>query len=134
MSSNDIDYFDEGFDDEKEKKYLSNINIMSSYKIKQYTRDQAKKHGVIVKVSTNPKKKIDVFKKVKEKDGKEVLKKLVSVGDPNYNDYPTYQLLEKKKEVKEGTAEARRKLYKKRHRKDRKKPRSAGWYADKLLW
>lgn len=109
------------------------------YKIKQYTLDQAKKHGVIVKPSTNKKKKIDVFKKVKEKDGKEVLKKLVSVGGmyPDgkpYNDYPTYMMLEKQGKVKPGTADARRKNYKKRHAKDRKKPRTPGWYADKLLW
>ena len=104
------------------------------YKIKKYTLDQAKKYGVIVKPSKNPKKKLDVFKKVKEKDGKEVLKKLVSVGAIGYYDYPTYMQLEKQKKVKPGTAEARRKNYKKRHAKDRKKPRTAGWYADKLLW
>ena len=104
------------------------------YKIKQYTLDQAKKHGVIVKPSTNKKKKIDVFKKIKEKDGKEVLKKLVSVGAIGYLDYPTYMMLEKQGKVKPGTADARRKNYKKRHAKDRKKPRTPGWYADKLLW
>ena len=105
-----------------------------TYKIKQYTLDQAKKHGVIVKPSTNKKKKIDVFKKVKEKDGKEVLKKLVSVGAIGYMDYPSYLAAEKRGEYKPGYADKRRKLYKKRHAKDRKKPRTAGWYADKLLW
>ncbi len=107
---------------------------MSSYKIKQYTLDQAKKHKVIVKPSTNKKKKIDVFKKVKDKDGKMILKKLVSVGQVGYMDFPSYMAAEAKGEYKPGYADKRRKLYKKRHAKDRKKARTAGWYADKLLW
>jgi hypothetical protein len=105
-----------------------------AYKIKKYTLDQAKKYGLIVKPSTNKKKKLDVFKKVKEKDGKETLKKLASVGAISYLDYPSYMQLEKQGKVKPGTADARRKNYKKRHAKDRKKPRTPGWYADKLLW
>lgn len=90
-----------------------------TYVIQPHTYEQAKRLGVTVKRSTNPKKKIDVFK-----DGK----KVVSVGASGYGDYPTYLLQNKK------LAEEKRKAYKARHEKDRKKIGSAGWYADQLLW
>jgi hypothetical protein len=51
-----------------------------SYKITEYTKEQAKKLGVTVKPSTNKNKKIDVFK------GGE---KIASVGGAGYADYPT---------------------------------------------
>ena len=45
------------------------------------------------------------------------------------NDYPTYK-------IKRGLnyANSRRRLYKKRHEKDRHIKWSNGWLADKLLW
>ena len=95
------------------------------YKISDYTKEQAKKIGVEVKSSSVKGKKIDVFK-----NGE----KLASVGALGYKDYPTYMQLEKLKKVKTGTANLRRKLYKIRHKKDRIKKGSNGWYADKLLW
>ena len=49
-----------------------------SYEIKQYTFDQAKKHGFTVKVSSNKKKKLDVYK-----NGI----KICSIGDLLYKDY-----------------------------------------------
>ena len=51
------------------------------YKIKDYSYQQAVKLGVEIKPSTNPKKKIDVYKNSK---------KIVSIGAMGYNDYPTY--------------------------------------------
>jgi hypothetical protein len=90
------------------------------YVITQYTRDQAKKLGVTVKHSTNPTKKLDVFK-----DGV----KVASCGGMGYNDYPTFW----KKYGKE-VADRHRRLYKQRHEKDRHVVGSAGYYADKLLW
>jgi len=90
------------------------------YTIKNYTKQQAKKLGVKVKASKRKGKKIDVFKGDK---------KVASVGAIGYNDYPTYIQKKGKK-----YAEERRKLYKKRHQKDRTKKGSAGYYADKLLW
>lgn len=103
---------------------------MSSYKIKNYTKQQAKKLGVTVKPSTNAKKKIDVFKKVKDKKtNKFFLKKISTIGDVKYKDYPTF-LAEDGKEV----AEKRRAAYKKRHAKDRMVVGSRGYYADRLLW
>ena len=61
-----------------------------SYTITAYSKRQAKRLGVTIKRSTNKKKKIDVFKKVKGKDGKMTLKKLVSIGAISYSDFPTY--------------------------------------------
>jgi|TARA_B110000908_G_scaffold39833_1_gene48324 hypothetical protein len=95
------------------------------YKIKTYTKNQAKKIGVIVKPSSSKGKKIDVFKKGV---------KVASVGAIGYNDYPTYMELEKNGKVSKGTAKIRRKLYKIRHKKDRNIKNSNGYYADKLLW
>ena len=90
------------------------------YTITNYTRKKAKKLGVTIKNSTNTKKKIDVFKKGK---------KVCSVGGAGYQNFPTYV---KKKGISLSFAKFRRKLYKKRHSKDRKK--GCGFYADQLLW
>ena len=94
-----------------------------SYKIQPYSKRKAKKLNVIIKNSTNKKKKIDVFKKVKDK-----LVKIVSIGAIGYKDFPTY--LKEDKEL----ANKRRKAYKSRHEKDRHKKGSAGFYADQILW
>lgn len=91
-----------------------------SYKITDYTMQQAAKLGVTVKPSTNKKKKIDVFK-----NGE----KVASVGAKGYSDYPTYMKTNGKE-----FAEERRRLYKIRHEKDRKEKGSQGFYADRLLW
>ena len=88
--------------------------------IHDYTLKKAKKWGVEVRPSTNPKKKIDVFRRGE---------KIASVGATGYNDYPTY-LLEKGKAV----ADERRRLYRLRHAKDLKVVGSPGWWANELLW
>jgi hypothetical protein len=90
------------------------------YKIKKYSYDQAKKLGVEIKQSSNPKKKIDVFK-----NGV----KIASIGAKNYADYPSYLEIEGKQ-----YAENRRRLYKARHEKTRKVVGSNSWWADNLLW
>ena len=90
------------------------------YHITNYTRQQAKKLKVKVKQSTDKNKKIDVYKNNE---------KIASVGAIGYNDYPTYV---NDKGLK--YANQRRKLYKIRHKKDRKIVNSNGYYADKLLW
>jgi hypothetical protein len=92
-----------------------------SYRILNYTKEQASKLGVIVKPSMVKGKKIDVFNKKGEK--------LVSVGAIGYGDYPTFKQTHGKE-----YADIRRKLYKQRHESDRHVRGSAGWYADKLLW
>ena len=93
---------------------------MSTYKIKSYSLQQAKKLKVDIKPSTNNKKKIDVFK-----DGQ----KIASIGATGYNDFPTW--LDKK-----GTnyANERRRLYKGRHDSTRHIKDSNSYYADKILW
>ena len=89
------------------------------YKIKTYSYNQAEKLGVEIKPSTNPKKKIDVFKN-KEK--------IASIGSMGYKDYPTYLQEDKK------VAEMKRKNYKARHEKDRHVKNSNGYFADRILW
>jgi len=90
------------------------------YAILPYTRQQARKVGVMVKPSTNPKKKIDVFK------GEQ---KVASVGAVGYKDYPTFW-----KEDGKAIADEHRRLYRIRHQKDMKKKDSPGYYASVLLW
>ena len=96
-----------------------------AYTITNYTRQQAKKYGVVVKPSSVKGKKIDVFK-----NGK----KIASIGARGMNDYPTYLEKEKKGYFPKGYANKRRKLYKERHEKDRHIVGSNGYYADKILW
>ena len=88
------------------------------YTITNYSRKQAKRLGVEIRLSKNTKKKIDVYKKKKL---------LCSVGNVNYYNYPTYM-----KKFGKKYADTRRKLYKIRHKKDRTK--GCGYYADQILW
>lgn len=90
------------------------------YVITAYTRNRAKKLGLVVKPSTNASKKIDVFK---NND------KIASIGGAGYSDYPTYIKTHGKE-----YADKRRVLYKIRHEKDRHVPGSNGFLADQLLW
>jgi hypothetical protein len=89
------------------------------YKITEYSKQKATQLGVQIKPSSNPKKKLDVFKNKN---------KIASIGDIKSKDYPTY--LKKNKAL----AEERRRLYKLRHEKDRKVIGSNGYYADRILW
>ena len=90
------------------------------YIITDYTKNQAKRLGLNVKLSTNKTKKIDVYKNDK---------KIASIGANGYGDYPTFL----KSDGKE-FADKRRALYKLRHNKDRKVKGSNGFLADNLLW
>jgi hypothetical protein len=76
------------------------------HEITKYGYIQAKKIDVEIRPSTNPHKKIDVYK-----NGV----KIASIGDINYSDYPTYI-------ISHGIAYAnkRRTLYKIRHEKENK--------------
>ena len=93
---------------------------MEHYEIKQYTFDQARKHGYEVKVSKNKKKKLDVYK-----NGI----KICAVGDIRYKDYPTYI-----QEMGVEHAKVRRQLYQKRHEKDIEIKGSPGYLSSILLW
>lgn len=90
------------------------------YNITNYTKQKARELNVKIKPSSNPKKKIDVYKGSK---------KIASVGAIGYKDYPTYLKADGKE-----YADKRRRLYKERHSKDRKAIGTNGYYADKLLW
>lgn len=92
-----------------------------AYHITAYTKRQASKLGVTVKPSTVKNKKIDVFNRKGEK--------IASVGHIDYDDYPTF-IKKKGKDY----ADARRRLYKMRHKKFRHKAGTPSYYADKLLW
>jgi hypothetical protein len=90
------------------------------YRITDYTKKQAKRLGLVVKPSSVEGKKIDVYKGSV---------KVASVGALGYSDYPTYM-----KKMGKKYADERRRLYKIRHKKDRLKKGTNGWYADQLLW
>lgn len=90
------------------------------YKIKPYSRAQAKRLGVQIKPSKVLGKKIDVYK-----GGK----KVASIGALGYGDFPTF----KHKYGKE-FADKKRAAYKKRHERDRHRRGTAGFYADQILW
>lgn len=96
-----------------------------AYSILPYQRRQAKKLGVVIKPSTNPKKKIDVFK-----NGN----KVASIGAKGYGDYAVFLGEERKGLVPSGFAETRRRAYKSRHRYNRFVRGSNGFYADRILW
>lgn len=96
-----------------------------AYKILPYSFRKAKELGVVIKPSSNPFKKIDVYKNNK---------KIASIGARGMNDYPTYMEKEKKGYYPIGYAKKRRKLYKDRHEKDRHIVGTNGYYADKILW
>lgn len=83
------------------------------YVITEYSRQQARKLGVELRLSSNPKKKIDVYK-----DGK----KIASIGDINYSDYGTYLKTKGK-----AYADERRRLYRIRHKGENN-------YSLKILW
>jgi hypothetical protein len=90
------------------------------YRITEYSKEQAKKLGVEIKNSSNPKKKIDVYK-----NGK----KIASIGAIGYNDFPTWIKL------KGNTfANEKRRLYRLRHEGEEKNIGSNGYYAWKILW
>jgi hypothetical protein len=89
------------------------------YLIQPYSYQQAERLGVFIRPSENPKKKIDVFKNKK---------KVASIGDPNYQDYPNY--LKKDKAL----AEDRRRLYHIRHKGNSDKVGSPGYYSSRILW
>ena len=100
-----------------------------TYTITNYSKQRAKQIGVIIKHSTRKGKKIDVFKKIKNKNGKMELKKVASIGALGMGDFPTY-----KRTKGLEFAKKRQKAYKSRMAKNIKVVGSAGWYAGKILW
>lgn len=95
------------------------------YKISRYSLIKARTLGVQIKPSTNPNKKIDVFK-----NGI----KVASIGDPDYLDFPNYLKLEKAGIFPPGYAEERKRLYHRRHKSTSRRKFSPSYYAKKILW
>jgi hypothetical protein len=93
---------------------------MSKYKILPYSYDQAKKLDVVILPSSNPKKKIDVFKDSK---------KVASIGAYGYPDYAYHMKTEGK-----AYADERRRLYRLRHKGEDKKKGTPGFFSWYLLW
>ena len=91
------------------------------YHILPYTIARAKRLGVIIRPSLKKGKKIDVF----TPDGEFIC----SIGALGYGDYPTFIETHGQE-----YADNKRRLYKRRHEKDRHEVGSRGWFADYLLW
>jgi len=102
------------------------------YDIKPLIYKRAKKLGVKIFPSDNPKYKLEVY------DWNGVF--ITYVGDgKSKGDYPTYLEMEKNGEVPNGYADKRRELYWKRHMKEIDKlgdewEGSRSYYAFALLW
>ena len=75
---------------------------------------RARELGVTVMPSTRKHKKLDVY----DSEGR----KVASIGHLGYSDF-----------LQHGDPE-RRRMYKKRHEKNRHKVGTPGFYADKILW
>ena len=90
------------------------------YKLTARQKSNATALNVVIKPSTVKGKKIDVYKN-------DV--KIASIGALGYMDYDLYI---KTKGL--AYANERRRLYKLRHKNDRNKKGTPGFYADKILW
>lgn len=90
------------------------------YAITDYSKQQAKKLGVDIRPSSNPKKKIDVYKGNK---------KIASIGATGYGDFPTWT-----KSKGSTFANEKRRLYRLRHKGEEKVIGSNGYYAWFILW
>jgi len=90
------------------------------YRPTKRQKQNAKKLGITIKASINPKKKLDVFKNDK---------KICSIGAMGYMDYELYR-----KNYSIGYAAERKRLYKIRNEKYRHIKGSPAYYADQILW
>ena len=93
---------------------------MSNYKITEYSFKKAKKLNLVIKVSINPSKKIDVYKDNVY---------LASIGDSQYMDYPNYIRI-----YGQIYANERKRLYVNRHTINANIIYSKQWLSLNLLW
>ena len=96
-----------------------------AYIIQKGQREAARRLKVMILPSKDPEKKISVYS-----DGRLV----AEIGQRGYMDYHLYLKAEKAGKFPKGYAAKRRKLYKLRHKNDRHKFGTAGFYADQILW
>jgi hypothetical protein len=96
-----------------------------AYRIKDLQRKNAQRLGVVIRPSSDPKKKLDVYK-----NGFMVAR----IGDIKYYDYAKYLQEERKGYLAPGTAEKRREFYAIRHSSDRIIKGTPGYYAYEILW
>jgi hypothetical protein len=100
-------------------------DICQMYKIREYSKKRARELGVTIRPSSNPDKKIDVYR---------AGKKIASIGARGYNDYPTYLELEESGKVPPGFARERRRLYRARHGRQIDKRNKNAYFAAEILW
>jgi hypothetical protein len=98
------------------------------YIIRDWSKNQAKKHNLSIFPSEDGKHKLEVY------DDKGLY--LANIGALGYLDYAQYLDLEKKDIIPNGTADKRRQLYYSRHQKEKgfNEPYSKSWLAKTLLW
>ena len=95
------------------------------YRIKDRQREAAKRIGVTIRPSSDPSKKIDVYK-----DGFFVAR----IGAAGYDDYASILQKEYKARLPPGEAQKRSQLYAVRHAQDRINKGTPGYYAYEILW
>lgn len=98
------------------------------YIIRDWTKIQAKKHGVVVTPANDEKHKIEVY----DRSGN----LLAKIGALGYDDFAQYLDMEKAGLLPEGYAFERRRLYYARHQNEKgfNDPYSKSWLARTLLW
>lgn len=96
------------------------------YKISKGQFVRAQKLGVQIKPSKVKGKKIAVY----DNDGN----KITDIGATGYKDYYIYIDMELKGLIPIGTADRKKRNYKKRHQKTRIKKGTRSYYADQILW
>lgn len=97
------------------------------YVISDYTKEVAKKLGLLIFSSENRKKKLEVYDKATGKF-------IGYLGDSKYMDYFSYLEQEKLGKYPRGYADERRRLYFNRHHKDIENIGSKGFLVWRLLW
>jgi hypothetical protein len=91
------------------------------YRIQPYSLNKAENLNVIIKPSNKRNKKIDVYDFNNNY--------ICSIGDRGYADYPTFMALSGKK-----VADKHRRMYRLRHRKEKDKVDTPGYFAYHILW
>ena len=98
---------------------------MGIYIIQKEQRQNARRLGVVIVPSKDKEKKIAVFK-----DG--IL--VANIGAKGMMDFYLYRKAERAGKFPRGYANERKRLYKLRHKENRRKFGTPSFYADQILW